>query len=61
MGANPSLPNPKGDYPLHIASMKGDLELMEALLEKGADIDCIDSKGNSVLFLAVLLYKSKRF
>mmetsp|Transcript_10895 Transcript_10895/g.16604 ORF Transcript_10895/g.16604 Transcript_10895/m.16604 type:complete len:233 (+) Transcript_10895:73-771(+) len=42
-----------GNFPLHIASQNGHLNLVELLIECGADINCQNFKGNTPLHMAL--------
>ena len=52
-GDHVNLPSKQRNTPLHLASMKGNLPVMEFLLEKKADLNCQNEKGNTALHLAV--------
>lgn len=38
-------PNENGDFPLHIACLQGNLDVIEVLLQNGADVAKIDNRG----------------
>lgn len=42
-----------GDYPIHIASVRGDIDEMKILLDNGADINAIGEHGYTALHNAV--------
>ena len=44
---------------LHIATLSGELEMMEALLDKGADVDIQDKNGLTPLFYAICSFPAK--
>lgn len=46
-------PNRSGQTPLHLAATYGLVEIMQALLERGATIDEVDDNGESPLYIAV--------
>ncbi|RSL66374.1 hypothetical protein CEP53_003414 [Fusarium sp. AF-6] len=48
------LRNRDGRTPLHVAAMRGELDIINKLLELGADSDLIDEQGKSPLFLALV-------
>ena len=52
-GDHVNLPSKQRNTPLHLASMKGHLPVMEFLLDKNADLNCQNEKGNTALHLAV--------
>lgn len=45
--------NPSGKAPIHIAVEKKDINEIKKLLDKRADINCKDAKGQTPLFIAV--------
>ena len=51
------VPDHRGNYPIHEAAKKCDLDIIKLLVEKGADIDIQDENGNTPLNLAVLAGK----
>ena len=53
MTLTPNVPDDLGRCPLHIAAAKGDLQMVNWLLQKQADVDCIDRNGSTPLHLAV--------
>eukprot|EP01112_Ceratiomyxa_fruticulosa_P019279 TRINITY_DN6290_c0_g1_i1.p1 TRINITY_DN6290_c0_g1~~TRINITY_DN6290_c0_g1_i1.p1 ORF type:complete len:234 (+),score=40.26 TRINITY_DN6290_c0_g1_i1:696-1397(+) len=44
----------KGDTPLYYASMHGSLEIVRVLLDRGANVNFINSKGYSPLCIAII-------
>jgi ankyrin repeat protein/L-ascorbate metabolism protein UlaG (beta-lactamase superfamily) len=57
---NPTLLNAKteeGRTPLHVAVMGGHKELMEFLIQKGANIDALDAEGRTPLIGAIMSRK----
>ncbi len=46
--------NTRGSNALHIAARNGNIEMARYLLEKGAHVDCEDSKNQPALFIAVI-------
>ena len=55
--ANPSLGDSNWMLPLHLATNQGEVEVMEVLLDKGADVNCLDRLGNTAMHLALILHK----
>lgn len=45
-------PDGRGSFPLHHAARNGDIEVMEALIDHGADLYARSGDGDSVLFCA---------
>ena len=42
----------KGQTPLHVAAMSGNVEVMDALVDAGADVKAVDDQGWTALFFA---------
>lgn len=47
-----NLPDPEGDYPVHLAAERGYLDIMKALVEQGADLSKSNHKGRTALHLS---------
>ncbi|MEK7339502.1 MAG: ankyrin repeat domain-containing protein, partial [Verrucomicrobiota bacterium] len=49
------LPNHRGETPLHLAASKGDIEMMEKLMEKlpKEELNAMDQKGRTPIFSAI--------
>lgn len=43
-----------GDYPIHVAAIKSPVFFLEYLIHKGADVNVVDSFGNTPLYDAFL-------
>ena len=52
-GAHINSSDDAGRTPLHIACLRGDLDLVRYLLQRGANINAIDSQGRVAMDLAV--------
>ena len=52
-GCDPNTKDNDGYSPLHVACMKGDFSLVEALINHGADPNTMDVFGNTPLMLAI--------
>ena len=50
-GAKVTLGGPKIGYPIHLAVSVLKIELVRRLIEQGADLNCLDSDGNSPLHI----------
>eukprot|EP00808_Paulinella_micropora_P004622 g14134.t1 len=48
-----------GEYPLHFAVCKNNMQIVDLLIQRGADLYAADSNGNTVLHMCVL-YKLKK-
>ena len=53
MGASPILIDAQGCAPVHYAASAGNLEVMQLLIEYGANINCTSSPEHSALSLAI--------
>eukprot|EP00941_MAST-03F_sp_MAST-3F-sp1_P004732 g4732.t1 len=51
-GADPNLPGKSGMHPLHMAARLGAVDIVKALLSKGADITAKTPSGNDILKIA---------
>lgn len=60
-GCSLSLKSPNGDYPLHLAVLYGDIELVQMLLDNRADVTAVDFCGKTSLHLACLKNSSGTF
>ncbi|KAF2869361.1 ankyrin repeat-containing domain protein, partial [Massariosphaeria phaeospora] len=54
-GADPNIPGPGGSYAIHaaICAANNRVELVKSLLDKGAQVDAKDHRGNTALCMAV--------
>jgi ankyrin repeat protein len=52
-GSDIDSPDAQGDYPLHIATAKGQTAIAQLLLEHGANLDARDAAGRTALHLAL--------
>lgn len=59
MGSNPNIKNKNGNSALHIATLFGDKDLVKALIlnYKNIDINSLNNKGRTVVYLAAELNK----
>lgn len=48
-GCNPNLHNKKGVMPISAAAHKGDINIMELLISKGAVVDALNVSGSTAL------------
>lgn len=53
LGADPGIPDKFGRYPVHIAAMLGNKDMLILLVCHGANIHNLDAKGNNVLYYAL--------
>ncbi|MDR0409740.1 MAG: ankyrin repeat domain-containing protein [Spirochaetaceae bacterium] len=51
--ADPNIKNTAGDTPLHETARIGDLEIMNALIEHGANVNIQDGQGNTAMHIAI--------
>jgi ankyrin repeat protein len=51
-GADPNRPSRKGNIPIATAANKGTVQIMQLLIDAGADIDAINESGASALIQA---------
>lgn len=54
LGASPDIQDKYGNTPLHIAALKGQIELSKVLLSHGASPDIQDKDGNTPLHIAAI-------
>lgn len=59
-GANPNMADTSGATPLHIAALRGEIDIMRKLVEAGADINAQTNDGLSVLFYAFFNIKGTK-
>ena len=43
----------EGTYPIHIATKRGNIEILELLIKKGANVNQVDKNGNAPIHMAV--------
>lgn len=48
-GADPNLHNRKGVTPISVAAHKGNIEIMVALIEAGANVNALNNSGSTAL------------
>lgn len=58
-GTDLSQPDPRGDYPLHLASRTGQVGVARELATHGADLDARDREGRTALELALIHGKTQ--
>ncbi|ETV89338.1 hypothetical protein, variant 1, partial [Aphanomyces astaci] len=49
---NPNIPNNRGQVPLHLAAMRGDIGVVSLLVHHGADITAVDEEGQTAFHVA---------
>jgi ankyrin repeat protein len=47
-----TMPDGRGDQPIHHASRNGDTDIVRLLVEHGADVNAMNSRGHTVLYCA---------
>ncbi len=47
--------NERGETPLHLACIKGDITTVNNLIDQGADIDAIDNAGIIIIIIIVII------
>jgi ankyrin repeat protein len=57
-GCNPNLHNKKGVMPISAAAHKGDIQIMELLISKGALVDALNVSGSTALIQVFFLIYS---
>lgn len=58
-GADPNAADRQGFTPLHFAAQQWSIEAAQILLERGADVDPVNTYGNSPLWTAVFNSKGR--
>ena len=58
VGDDPNLGDRRGFTPLHLAAQEGSLETARMLLDHGAEVDPVNTFGNTPLFVAA--FNSRR-
>ncbi|ETW08612.1 hypothetical protein H310_01154 [Aphanomyces invadans] len=49
---NPNIPNNRGQVPLHLAAMRGDIGVVSLLVHHGADMAAVDEEGQTAFHVA---------
>jgi len=56
-GADANLPNRKGISPISVAAHKGNIAILQVLIDKGAMVNAVNISGSTAL-IQVLLYRA---